>query len=61
VRRNFLADRYAPLIEGLYGPDDKVYVETQVTFEDGRKGMVKAEIAIRGAALAKPPPLKKAG
>ncbi len=47
VRRGFIADRYAPLIEALYGSATTAQIATEVTFEDGRKGMLVAEVAIR--------------
>ncbi len=46
VRRNFIADRYAELIEALYSDKDECHVETEVTFEDGRKGVIKADLKI---------------
>lgn len=47
VRRNFIAERYAPLIEALYDGSTEKYVETEVTFEDGRKGSISATVEIR--------------
>ncbi len=39
VRRSFIAERYEPLIEALYdGSKPRNVVETEVVFEDGRKG-----------------------
>lgn len=49
VRRNFIADKYAAVIEALYGTADHCQVTTEVTFEDGRKGTVSADLAIRNA------------
>jgi long-chain acyl-CoA synthetase len=49
VRRNFIADRYAELIEALYSDRDECHVETEVTFEDGRKGTIAADLKIIGA------------
>jgi long-chain acyl-CoA synthetase len=46
VRRNFIADRYGELIEALYLDKDECHVETEVTFEDGRKGVIKADLKI---------------
>jgi long-chain acyl-CoA synthetase len=46
VRRRFVSEKYATLVESLYGTDDRVTVETQVIFEDGRSGMLKAELLI---------------
>ncbi|HEY5789329.1 MAG TPA: AMP-binding protein [Gammaproteobacteria bacterium] len=50
VRRNIVAERYAELIDALYTPGrDEVHVEAEVTFEDGRKGRIVADVAIRDA------------
>jgi long-chain acyl-CoA synthetase len=46
VRRNFIADRYAELIEALYSGQEECHVETEVTFEDGRKGVIAADLKI---------------
>ncbi|MDX5361453.1 MAG: AMP-binding protein [Alphaproteobacteria bacterium] len=49
VRRRFVADRYAPLIEALYSGKSEQYVETEVTYEDGRTGVLKATVKIHDA------------
>ncbi len=46
VRRNFIAERYTELIEALYSGQDECHVETEVTFEDGRKGAIAADLKI---------------
>jgi long-chain acyl-CoA synthetase len=51
VRRNIIAEKYADLIDALYGGKDRVYTETEVTYEDGRKGRIKATLEIRDAAV----------
>lgn len=63
VRRKFINERYADQIEALFDGRTSVRVETEVTFEDGRKGMVRADLAIRAAAVRPAPatPLRKAG
>jgi long-chain acyl-CoA synthetase len=38
VRRGFIADRYAPLVQGLYGDVSEASIEAEITYEDGRKG-----------------------
>jgi long-chain acyl-CoA synthetase len=57
VRRSFVGEKYAVLIEALYAGKSAQYVETQVKFEDGRSGLVKADLKIidvaRAASLAK--------
>jgi long-chain acyl-CoA synthetase len=47
VRRRFIAERYAPLIAALYDGSSEADVATEVTFEDGRKGVIRARVKIR--------------
>jgi long-chain acyl-CoA synthetase len=47
VRRGFVAQKYAPLIDALYADRERVTVEARVTYEDGRTGTIRAEVAIR--------------
>jgi long-chain acyl-CoA synthetase len=49
VRRGFVADRYGELIAALYSDRDTCHVETEVTFEDGRKGTIAADLKILDA------------
>jgi len=51
VRRGFIAEKYAPLVEALYSSQPSVHVETQVRFEDGRTGMVQADLPILEAMV----------
>lgn len=46
VRRGFIAEKYQPLIDALYGGMKQQYIETQVKFEDGRTGKVSATLKI---------------
>ncbi|HEV7914637.1 MAG TPA: long-chain fatty acid--CoA ligase, partial [Albitalea sp.] len=46
VRRGAIADKYAVLVEALYAGRSSQYIETQVKFEDGRSGMVAADLGI---------------
>ncbi len=52
VRRSVVDERYASLVDALYGGAEAVRMEAQVTFEDGRRGSVEAEMAIRDMAAA---------
>jgi len=52
VRRGYIAQKYAPLIEALYGERDHVEVEARVTYEDGRTGTVRADVRICEATAA---------
>ncbi|MBA3031549.1 MAG: AMP-binding protein [Gammaproteobacteria bacterium] len=47
VRRSFVAEKYAVLIEALYSGKATQFIETEVKFEDGRKGKVSADLVIR--------------
>ncbi|MEM7300616.1 MAG: AMP-binding protein [Pseudomonadota bacterium] len=47
VRRSFIAERYAPLIEALYDGSTEKHVDTEVVFEDGRKGSISATVTIQ--------------
>jgi long-chain acyl-CoA synthetase len=47
VRRSFVAERYEPLIKTLYDGSQEAAISTEVTFEDGRKGMISARVKIR--------------
>ena len=49
VRRNYISERYDNLVRALYSDKDQITVEAQVTFEDGRTGAIKANVAIREA------------
>jgi long-chain acyl-CoA synthetase len=55
VRRGFIAERYAPLIRALYDGSVEADVSTEVTFEDGRKGVLSARVKIRDMAPAPSP------
>jgi long-chain acyl-CoA synthetase len=46
VRRSFIADRYGPLIAALYDGSKECHVATEMTFEDGRKGIVEGDVRI---------------
>ena len=54
VRRRFIAEKYDQIIDALYTGKDRVKVEAQMTFEDGRTGVVKADLAIADAATTAP-------
>jgi long-chain acyl-CoA synthetase len=60
VRRGFIAEKYALLVEALYGGKRSCFIETEVKFEDGRKGRIGAEVAIRDAKVFAPAGQKKA-
>ncbi len=46
VKRGFIGERYQVLVDALYGGKSSQFIETQVSFEDGRKGVVSADLKI---------------
>jgi long-chain acyl-CoA synthetase len=60
VRRGFVAERYAPLITALYNGSREADISTEVTFEDGRKGMLSARVKIRDVRTVPVPAMEKA-
>ena len=46
VKRGFIGQRYQVLVDALYGGRSSQFIETPVSFEDGRKGVVSAELKI---------------
>jgi long-chain acyl-CoA synthetase len=49
VRRGFIAEKYAPIVDALYAGVPRCVVEAQVRFEDGRVGSVRADLEIIAA------------
>jgi len=54
VRRRFIADKYAALTDALYAGRSVQHVETLVKFEDGREGVVAADLRIEDAKTFPP-------
>ncbi|CUH75434.1 long-chain acyl-CoA synthetase [Tropicibacter naphthalenivorans] len=52
VKRKVIAEKYADLLTALYDGSDTVYTETEVTYEDGRKGKIKATLTLCDAKVA---------
>jgi long-chain acyl-CoA synthetase len=50
VRRGFVAEKYAVLIDALYSGRAAQHIETMVRFEDGRTNMVAADLVIEDAS-----------
>ena len=51
VRRGFIAEKYGVLIDALYAGRSIQHIETLVKFEDGRSGLVAADLRIEDAAV----------
>jgi long-chain acyl-CoA synthetase len=60
VRRGFIAEKYAVLVDALYSGRESCFIETEVKFEDGRKGNIRADVKIRDAKVFPAPQPKSA-
>ena len=60
VRRGFIAERYAPLVEGLYNGAAMASISAEVTYEDGRKGKLVGSCRIVDMAIPPPPSRSRA-
>ena len=46
VRRRFVAEKYAPVVDAFYGGADEVELSTGITYEDGRQATVRSRVRI---------------
>jgi long-chain acyl-CoA synthetase len=46
LRRSVIAEKYAAVIDALYGGATETEIATEVTYEDGRRATVRAKVAI---------------
>jgi long-chain acyl-CoA synthetase len=51
VRRNVVEEKYSDLLDALYAGESSIYTETEVAYEDGRKGSISATLELRDAAI----------
>ncbi len=49
VRRGFIGEKYATVVDALYSNVQRCVVEAQVRFEDGRTGTVRADLPVTTA------------
>jgi len=55
IRRRFVAEKYAAVVEALYRDDEEVELTTEISYEDGRKGNLTSKIALEDVLeLAEP-------
>jgi long-chain acyl-CoA synthetase len=52
VRRKIIEEKFADIIAALYDGSSEISTETEVTYEDGRKGSIKATLTVCDAAVA---------
>ncbi|TFL18995.1 AMP-binding protein [Jannaschia formosa] len=55
VKRRTIEEKYSDLIAALYDGKDEVYTETEVTYEDGRKGKIRATLTLVDAEVVPVP------
>ena len=60
VRRNFIAERYAELIEAMFEGKQTQHIETVVKYEDGREGRISADLRIEEVKTFAPQAAKQA-
>ena len=62
MRRGLIAERYASLVAGLYDGSTFASISTEITYEDGRKGVLNGSARIVEMALhpARPPQRERA-
>jgi long-chain acyl-CoA synthetase len=60
VRRRHVGEKYAPLVDALYNGAKSAHIEVQVRYEDGRTGMVSADLSVRDARTFPAAAAKKA-
>ncbi|MYF06277.1 MAG: long-chain fatty acid--CoA ligase, partial [Holophagales bacterium] len=52
VRRRFIADRYRLLVNALYGGDEAVEIENEITYQDGTTAVLQTRLRIAQPATA---------
>ncbi len=60
VRRRIIEEKYADIITALYDGSEQISTETEVTYEDGRKGSIKATLKLVKAETVAPKTLMAA-
>jgi len=54
VRRKIIGEKFNDLVAALYDGSESIYTETEVTYEDGRKGKITATLQIRDVQVSRP-------
>ncbi|MFZ8878782.1 MAG: AMP-binding protein [Paracoccaceae bacterium] len=54
VRRKVIGEKFEDLVEALYDGKDEIFTETEVTYEDGRKGSISATLTLCDATTVAP-------
>jgi long-chain acyl-CoA synthetase len=61
LRRSAIEERYKELIDAMYSGRKGFSIEAAITYEDGRKGMLKADLKIRKTKVGKEKLQKEVG
>jgi long-chain acyl-CoA synthetase len=54
VRRRFVAEKYAPVVDAFYGGAGEVELSTSITYEDGRQAAVHSRVIIEDVERCPP-------
>lgn len=46
VRRGFVAQRYQEIVDALYGAEDSLYIDTTITYQDGRTAKISTTLGV---------------
>ena len=46
VRRRYVAEKYAPIIDAFYSGGTEVPLSTTITYEDGRQATIQSRVTI---------------
>jgi long-chain acyl-CoA synthetase len=51
LRRAFVENRYKDIVNALYEETDTVYMDTTITYEDGREQRIKTDLRIQNVSV----------
>jgi long-chain acyl-CoA synthetase len=60
IRRRFVAEKYAAIVEAFYSGAEEVEVSAAITYEDGRKAVLRSTIAVGDIAAPAEAPAREA-
>ena len=60
IRRRFVAEKYAAIVEAFYGGAREVEVSAEITYEDGRKSRLQSRLAIEDVETMPQPARERA-